>query len=182
MSLTNVRRLKGAFVFFIPFGETVDSVTVSATAWPDNDPTTNWTNYAFGCIENVKPLREYDTEVFLCPDPAGGYDEDEEQRLKRFGWIMQTSKYNEVITQLEYALATVPVIDTAQSPAAERDSFVEGVVLIQARGSAGSDYHVEQWHAKLRLATVPDWANATSRPIIQFQLVRNDLNTFVQKS
>lgn len=178
MSLTNARRLKGAFVYFIPFGETVDSGTVSATSWPDNDPTSNWTDYEFGCIENVRPLREADSEDLLCPNPNGGYDKESEQRATRDGWILQTNKYNELITQLEYGLASKPVAGTPQTPFAERDRFIDGVVLIQARGLDGADYHVEQWHARLRLDEVPEWANATSKPVVSFQCLQNDLNTF----
>jgi len=178
MSLTNSRRLKGAFVYFIPFGVTVDSATVSATSWPDNDPTTNWTDYAFGCIENVQPMREADTESLLCPSPDGGYILEDEQRATKDGWMMQTNKYNELIDRLEYGLASTPVAGVPQTPFAERDRYVDGVVLIQARGLDGTDYHVEQWHARLRLATVPEWGNSTSKPVVSFQCLQNDLNTF----
>lgn len=178
MSLTNARRLKGAFAYFIPFGETVDSATVSATSWPDNDPTTNWTDYEFGCIENVRPMREADVEPLLCPSPDGGYVEEEEQRSKRDGWMMQTNKYNELITQLEYGLESQPEAGTPQTPWAKKDRYIDGVLLIQARGLDGSDYHVEQWHARLRLAEVPEWSNATSKPVVSFQALQNDLNTF----
>lgn len=178
MSLTNTRRLKGAFVYFIPFGETVDGSTVSKTSWPDATPTSNWEDWAFGCIENVQPIREADTETLLCPDPEGGYVEEEEMRSKRDGWTMQTNQYNELITQLEYGLKSSPVAGTPQTPFAQKNREINGVVLIQARGQGGSDFHIEQWEADLKLDTVPEWANSTSKPTISFRVRQNDLNTF----
>lgn len=172
------RRLKGAHAYFIPFGETVDSGTVSSTSWPDNDPTTNWTNYSAGCIERVQPLREFDTEELICPKASGGYEKQVEQRSTRDGWICQLNQYNQWVTQLEYGLASAPVAGTPQTPFASSDRYIDGVLLIQARGTSGTDHHVEQWHARMRLATVPDWTNATSKPVVEFQVIANDLNTF----
>lgn len=178
MALVNERRLIGAFVYFIPYGKTVDGSVVSATSWPDNDPETNYGNYQFGCIERAQAFRERTTETFDCPAVTGGYDQEEEVRTIRRGYDMTTNKYNALIDQLQWELAAEPAAGVAQAPFAVTDSFIRGVVLIQGRNKTGVDAHTEQWQAKLRLVTIPDFANETGKPVLRFEFERNDLNTF----
>lgn len=56
----------GNFVFFIREGTTVDSVTVSKTMKPDDDPASNWTNY------ELKSCEEIDSDVRVEKDEAFG--------------------------------------------------------------------------------------------------------------
>lgn len=174
----NIRSILGCFAYFIPSGETVDGSAVSVSSWPDNDPTTNWTNYAFGCIEMAEPIRDFDDKEVLCPSQDGYYDSETERFLKRYGYRVTTNKVNDIVLRLHHCLTDAVAADTAQTPGANRDPYVDGVLLIQARGTDGNDYTVEQWWARLRLTTPAGMSPEFQKPVLEFVLQKNSLNTW----
>lgn len=169
---TKRRELKNARLYFIPVGETVDAVTVSSTTWPDNSPTTNYTNYQFDDIETVKEEKQFDSEVFKIPKDAGGYLDDEEQTLTKRTWTAATAKTNSLLKQLEHALATVPVVGTAQAPGAKQDNYIEGVLLLEIQLKSGTVTERTQVWARLRLSAAGEVGPTTSK--IEFSIEQRD--------
>lgn len=169
---TKRRELKNARLYFIPTGETVDSITISKSTWPDNDPLTNWTNYQFDDIETVKEAKEFDTETFKIPKSTGGYMDDEEQTLKKRTWTASTVKTNSLIKQLEHALTSVPVVGTAQTPGAKQDNYIDGVMLLEIQNKTGVVIERTQVWARMRLTTAGDVGPTTSK--IEFVIEQRD--------
>jgi hypothetical protein len=182
---TKRREYKNARLYFIPVGEVIplgdgeSSLTVSKTTWPDNTPPSNWTGYQFDDIETVKESKEFDTETFKIPAAAGGYLDDEEQTLKKRMWTAATAKTNNLLKQLEHALAAVPVVGTPQAPGAKQDNYLEGVMLLEIQNKDGPVIERTQVWARLRLVTAGDVGPATSK--IEFSLEQRESgnNTFL---
>jgi len=172
-AFTTIRReLLNARVYFIPTGEIVDSVTVSSTTWPDNAPTTNYTNYMLQDTETLKAEKTYDTETFKIPKDAGGYNDDDENTLKKVLYTGTTAKTNSLFKKLEHALATVPVVGTAQAPHADNNDYVEGVALIELQNKTGAVTERIQIWARLRLTDPGDIGPATRK--LTYSLERRD--------
>lgn len=170
---TTIRReLLNARVYFIPAGETVDSVTVDDETWPDNSPLTNWTNYMLQDTETLKRERTYDTETFKVPKAAGGYADDDENTLKKTLFTGTTAKTNSYFKKLENGLATVPVVGTAQAPDADNNDYIEGVALIEFQNKTGAVTERLQIWARLRLVDPGDVGPATRK--ITYSLERRD--------
>jgi hypothetical protein len=170
---TSIRReLLNARVYFIPSGETVDSVTVDSDTWPDNDPTTNWSNYLLHDTETIKCDKTYDTETFKIPKDAGGYTDDDENTLKKVLYTGTTAKTNSYFKKLEHALATVPVVGTAQAPHADNDDYIEGVALLEFQNKTGTVTERLQIWCRLRLADPGEVGPATRK--LTYTLERRD--------
>ena len=180
LSLIN-RRLKSARIYFIPAGELVDAVTVTATTWPDNAPTTNYTAYEFADIETLDEEKEIETETFQIPKAGGGYKKDDEQQLVARRWKATSHKTNDVLLQLEHALLTRPVVGTAQAPGVNSDNFKLGVLLIEMQGKANAGAIIErtQVWAKLRLVTPGATGPATAKLEFTFEQQDSGNNTFI---
>lgn len=180
MSLTVARReLKNARVYFIPTETSVDSGTVSITAWPDASPTTNWTNWRFQSIENCLDFREENEEKFMEEAEAGGFQETVEKDIRRKGWTVTTSKTNQLIKQLTQGLAIAPVVGTAQAPLAKKDLYLDGVLLIEEQGKDGAILERHQVWARMRLKDVPGIDGNTAKIGIEFQELYAALNTYL---
>ena len=152
-AFTTIRReLLNARVYFIPVGESVDSVTVTQTAWPDNSPTTNWTAYQLHDTETIKCEREFEVETFKIPKSVGGYRDDDESTLKKVMYTGVTAKTNSLLKQLEHGLASQPIVGTAQAPFARNDDFVEGVALLEFQNKSGVVTERMQVWTRLRLS------------------------------
>jgi hypothetical protein len=170
---TTIRReLLNARVYFIPSGETVDSVTVDDDTWPDNNPLTNWTNYMIHDTETIKAEKTYDTETFKIPKAAGGYADDEENTLKKVVFTGTTAKTSSYFKKLEHALATVPIVGTAQAPHASNDDYIEGVALLEFQNKTGTVTERMQIWARLRLADAGEVGPATKK--LTYSLERRD--------
>jgi hypothetical protein len=145
---TTIRRelLNIAFLSFIPAGELVDAVTVSATTWPDNTPTTNWTAYQIPDVESLTLVKEYDSETFKVPKTSG--------------------------KRLENGLATVPVVGTAQSPFVDNNNFIEGVFLLEIQNKNGAVTERMQLWGRLRLESPGDTGPATRK--LEFSIEKRD--------
>ena len=176
---TQRRELKNARVYFIPAGEVVDTVTTSVTTWPDANPLTNYTAFQFQDIETLNESKEFDTEVFKIPKAAGAYVDDEEQTLKKRIWTAVTSKTNSLLKQLEHALASVPVVGTAQAPGLKNDNSIEGVMLVEIQLKNGTISERWQVWAKLRLVTPGEVGPTTSKLEISFEQRDSGNNTYL---
>lgn len=146
------RELLNARVYFIPAGTVVDAVTVSATTWPDNSPTTNYTDWMLHDTEKVTKEKTYDTETFSIPKAAGGYTKDDENTLAKVLFTGETAKTRDILKQLEWGLASAPTIGTAQAPFTEQDDYLEGVALLEFQNKTGAITERLQIWARLRLA------------------------------
>lgn len=168
------RELKNARLYFIPSGETVDSVAVSLAnaTWPDNSPTANWTAYQFADIETVKESKEVETETFKIPKSTGGYSVDTEEMLVKRMWNATTAKTNSILKQLEHALASPLVASAAQAPFVKNDNYVEGIMLMEIQNKNGVVIERTQVWARLRLVTAGDVGPATAK--VEFSLEQRE--------
>lgn len=177
---TTIRReLLNARVYFIPSGESVDSITVSETTWPDNSPTTNYTNYQLQDTETLKCEREFEVETFKVPKSTGGYNDDDESILKKVTYTGVTAKTNSLLKQLEHGLSSVPAVGTAQTPFASNNDYVEGVALIELQNKSGTVTERIQIWARLRLQDSGEVGPNTKK--LTYTLERRDstLNTYL---
>lgn len=173
------RELKNARFYFIPTGETVDSVTVANATWPDNNPTTNYTSYEIPDIEDVKAEVTIEKESFKIPAAGGGYREDVEEMVTRRQWMATTHKTSIYLKKLQHGLATVPVVGTAQAPGVTLDNYTDGVFLLEIQNKAGTIIERTQVWARLRLVTAGDVGPATSKVEISLEMLPSTANSFV---
>ncbi len=174
------RELNNARLYFLPAGELVDSVTVSATAaWPDNAPTTNYTAYEIPDIEDVKSEVTIEKETFKIPAPGGGYRDDVEEMVTRRMWLASTHKTNIYLKKLQHGLATVPIVGTAQAPGVTADNFMDGVMLLELQNKAGAIIERTQVWCRLRLVTAGDTGPTTKKVEISLEMLASVYNTFV---
>jgi hypothetical protein len=173
------RELKNARLYFIPSAEVVDTVTVTATTWPDNSPSSNWTAYQFQDIETVKSVRTIKTESFNVPDDGGGYTEDIEEMVTSRKWTATTHKTNNYIKQLENGIFSPLVASAAQAPGAKTDNFLDGVMLLEVQNKSGTIIERVQVWARLRVTSEAEIGPASSSVELSFELRTSALNTFV---
>lgn len=173
------RELKNARIYFIPAGEVVDGVTVSATTWPDNAPTSNYTGYQFADIETVKEAKEIESETFKIPRSTGGYVNDNEENMVSRVWTAMTAKTNSIVKQLEHALASPVVANTAQAPGVKQDNFIDGVMLLEIQNKNGTVIERTQVWSRLRLVSAGDVGPTTAKVEISFEQRESSLNTYI---
>lgn len=174
------RELKNARLYFIPNGETVDgNVVANAANWPDNEPTTNWTNYQFADIETVKEAKEIETEVFKIPKAAGGYTNDTEETLLKRTWNAVTAKTNSLVKQLEHAVAAPVVASEAQAPFTQNNNYIDGVMLLEIQNKNGTVIERTQVWGRLRLVSAGDVGPATAKVEFQIEQRESTLNTYI---
>jgi len=179
-AFTTIRReLLNARVYFIPAGETVDTVTVTETAWPDNSPTTNWTNYQLHDTETIKAEREFDVETFKIPKATGGYRDDEDSTLKKVTYTGVTAKTNSLLKQLEHGLSAQPVAATPQAPFASNTNYVEGVALLEFQSKAGTITERVQVWSRLRLSDAGEVGPTTKKLTYTLEVRDSASNSYV---
>jgi hypothetical protein len=171
---TTIRRelLNVAFLAFIPVGEVVDSVTIAEATWPDNVPTTNYSNYEIHDVETLLMEKTFDTETFKIPKASGGYQDDDENTVKKVLFKGKSAKTSSYFKQLEHGLATVPVVGTAQAPYVNNNDYIEGVVLIEFQNKSGTVTERLQIWARLRLDN-PGETGPTTRKL-EFSIEKRD--------
>ena len=179
-SLTRREILNVAFLAFIPAGEVVDGITVSASTWPDNVPTTNYSAYQIRDVETLKVAKEYDSETFKIPNPSGGYLEDPENSLKSVKFTGLTAMNYSYFTQLEHNLTSPPVLNVAQAPYVANNDFIEGVVLMEFQAKNGEVTKREQIWARIRLTDPGEVGPATRKKTFEIEKRPSGNNTFVQ--
>ena len=175
-ALTLVRReLKNARMYFVPSGTVLplgngsSSLTVDVAAvFPDNSPTTNYTDYEFINIEDVKESTTVKKETFTIPDQAGGYRDEEEEMVTQRMWKATTHSTNAYLKQLQSGLASIPVVGTAQAPGVKKDNCLDGVFLLEIQNKAGVVVERTQVWARLRLTAPGDVGPTTAK--IEFSL------------
>lgn len=179
-ALTLVRReLKNARMYFVPSGSTVDAVTVAIATWPDNNPTSNYTDYEFQDIEDVKESSTVKKETFTVPDVAGGYrDEDEEMVTQRM-WKATTHKTNALLKQLQNGLATIPLAGTAQAPGVKKDNCLDGVFLLEIQNKAGVVIERTQVWGRLRLTAPGDVGPTTAKIEFSIEQLYSANNSYI---
>ncbi len=187
MSLTLVRReLKNARLYFVPSGTVLAlgagaaSLTVGPTAaFPDNDPTTNYTDYEFPDIEDVKEEKTLKKETFSVPDSAGGYREEDEEMCTQRKWKATTHKTNALLKQLQHGLVNLPVVGTAQAPGAKKDNAIDGVMLLEIQNKSGVVIERTSVWARLRLTSAGDVGPATAKVEFAIEQLAHTANSYV---
>ena len=137
---TNIRRreLKSVKAFFIPEGETVDGVTVAIGAWPDDDPTTNYTDFEFEDIESMTDEEITEEETRSLPRDSGGYYQDSIKHFRGRRFTTSTVKTNNLIKQLQNQVAAAVVAGTPQQPGVTATPQLDGVLLLEVKGNDGA--------------------------------------------
>ena len=179
-AFTLVRReLKNARMYFLPAGSSIDSVTVAVATWPDNVPTTNYTDCEIINIEDVKESTTVKKETFTIPDGAGGYrDEDEEMVTQRM-WKATTHTTNALFKQLQNGLATIPVVGVAQAPNVKKDNCLDGCFLLEVQNKSGAVIERTQVWGRLRLTAPGDVGPATAKIEFSIEQLYSALNSYV---
>ena len=185
-SITSRRELRNARIYFVPAGTVLalgagsSSLTVGADqAFPDNDPTTNYTDYQFAEVETVSEEMEKVSEKFKIPDETfGGYIDDDEEMVIRRLYKGETHKTNALFKRLQWGLAANPVIGTAASLGAAKDCKIEGVCLmeISVRGTI-TDRAV--FYARLRLTDPGKVGPETAKLAFQIGVLPHASNSYL---
>lgn len=157
----------------------MDTLTVSASTWPDNSPLTNWTNYNFPDIEKVVPKMETDTEAWMVPNDTGGYRKDTEETVTLRKWELHTSKTNSYLKRMEHATAAWVTAGTAVRPGNKADNFITGVALFEFQLKSGLVSERWQLWGKLRLEDPGEVGPKTRLVKMSFEEVDNALNSYV---
>lgn len=180
MGLSVTRReLRSAFIYFVPNGTVVDGGTVAITAWPDANPTTNYTDWQFLDIEKVEIERETKSEEFDVPSTTGvGYDTDKEEWVTRRAFKCTSAKTNSLLKQLENGTSSPVTVGVAQTPMAQRTNSIDGVLLIEVKAGGVVIERTQVW-ARLSVTQAAGAENATSKINFEFQQLYSSLNTFL---
>jgi hypothetical protein len=165
--------------YLIPAGEVVDSVTVSASTWPDNNPLTNWTAYEIPEVERANPTAETEEEVFRIPRDTGGYIIDREETVIARRWSLFTRRASTYTKRLEHGLAVFPTASTATAPGAASDPFLFGVLLLEMQNKNGAMTERVQMWGKLRLVSPGEIGPATRLIEMSFEMLNSGLNSYV---
>lgn len=176
----NRREKKIERLYFIPAGTTVDGAVVAREAdWPDNSPTTNFTDFEFDAVENLKPERNTEKESFKIPGNTG-YVLDEEEISLQQSHLATTHQTNAVIKMLEYGFATLPVANTPQIPRARKENYIDGLLLKETQlvSTGAVTERLLTW-ARLTVTDFGESADATSQVICKFQEMESSLNSAV---
>ena len=165
-------RLRGLFAYFVEEGTTVDAVTVSATAMPDADPTSNWLSFG-----TVLPGARFETETESDPynelQSGGGFLKRNRERTVADYLVFQTREMNEHADRLELGVSGAIAEDTATTIFATFDRKITGWLLLQARqlggnGDGTDDFRLNYW-CELRLANNPIYENKAALPEFRAQ-------------
>jgi len=188
MSLTIKRReLKNARMYFIPAGTILAlgageaSLTISqSTAFPDNTPPTNYTDWEFDDIEEVKEALTLKSEDFSIRSDTGGYVVDDEGMVTKREYSATSHKTNALIKQLQHGLAALPVVGVAQALGANKKNSLEGVLLIEImehRLGAVTE-RLSMW-ARFKVKSAGDVGPATAKVEISFAMLPHTANSYV---
>jgi hypothetical protein len=162
----------GAFAYFIPEGTTVDSVTVSKTVKPDNDPTTNWTAYTIGDVLNFKFDKETVDIQRTVPLASGGYTKINKMITIQDWVILKTAQMGELVHRLQFGLASAIATGTAQTPFIQNDRKIEGWLRIQGRQLGGTDRFVIDCWCECRLEETAEFNAQIVEPVLRFTEIK----------
>jgi hypothetical protein len=182
MSILSIDRTEIRFnhLCFIPLATTVETVTVAEAVWPDATPATNYTDFKIKELENLKQEREVETEPRLhVSETNAGWTEEKETTLKSKSYLVETSRTNALVKMLEYGLAVLPVAGTPVIPRERKQTYVDGVMLLETGVVAlGVITERLQTWARCELVTPGDSTNKTAKVQLRFTELDSDNNTF----
>lgn len=188
MSLTTKRReLKNARFFFIPIGTILAlgageaSLTVGPlAAFPDNVPTTNYTDWEFEDIEDCKEALTVKSEEFFVARQTTGYTSDKDDIVTGRNYSATSHKTNSLIKQLQHGLAAVPVVGVAQALGLNTVNAIEGVLLIEiAEHRLGVVTERLCMWAKFRVKSAGDTGPATAKLELDFAMMPHAANSYI---
>jgi hypothetical protein len=182
MSVARTRKiLPNAFLFFAATGSTSESggssITVSATAKPDNTPITNWP--ARPCTLEFDIAHEFEDDTVKCPSETGGWRNEKERHLISTMLTFTEKTWTENYERLLWALPAAVAADTAQVPFSNTNPEIYGWLKIQERDQAGADIVVCDVYGVLRLTGGTVVNGKTTRPEYEFEVRPNALNSWV---
>lgn len=119
----------GGFAYFLVSGVTVNAVTVSAAAKPDNNPATNWPS--IGRVLSFQPEMKEQEDVFLVPLRSGGYEEQDESHVVAQMFNIDLQDMNDISYEMMFGLSPI-TLGTAQIPANVLQRKVTGWLAYEA--------------------------------------------------
>lgn len=165
----------GGFLYFVESGKTIDATVVSAAAYPDVDPITNWDS--LGCIQEVNFEAEKETDTDYCPSASGGYDKVDDERVVRDLLKFVTREQSEPVWRMMLGLNAQIVNGTAQTPFANGKRYIEGWLKVQGRADDGTDRIVMNIWGRLSLDANPKWSKDPTKPALTFQKLYSAIAT-----
>lgn len=161
------KTMLGSTLYFIESGVTVDSVTVSKTAKPTFDPTSNWRT--LGCVNDLTPYRvtEEDTP-FKCFE-SGRYRQETTSVVLEDGWEFTLKNHAEPIYRLMLGLAAEVTNDASVIPYAKNVREIYGWLKFQATNvnKAEEIWTMDLW-GKLEMIELPTYNDKSVFPRLRF--------------
>lgn len=165
----------GAFIFVLEEGEAVDGSPVAIDSQPDMVPTTNWTNWKIGNVEECKITPTTKPRPKSVPQATGGYDEN--PGIITTGFIIQAKldQYSEFIHRLALGAPAKIVSGVAFTPFKKgKDHKIRSWTRIEAKHETGTTkINVIDW-MDMRLTTNPDWKSEPGKPVVSFTVLGDD--------
>ncbi len=174
--LLTLRPKIGGFAYFLRAGDTVDSVTVSATGKPDNDPTTNWTD--IGVVAMFQPRVEEQEDKYRKPLPSGGYVNVDETHVTGEFFDVDLENMTDIAFEMMFGMSKI-TLGTAQLGGRVLERKVNGWLSYQGRQQSGTDLvQINVW-VQARLREMPAFGVEPSLAKLSFQRLHSDLDTIV---
>lgn len=140
----------------------------------DTKPT-DFTGWKFGCLNQVEPQTETQTEDRECSrGVSGGF------RLKKRQWVTRdmaqvtTLEFNQLHHRLAYGLSADPTPGTEQTPYDQTFREISGWMRLEKNKEEGGPFLDLEVRAVLRLPSQPTIKNETASPVWEFEYVGDD--------
>lgn len=163
----------GNFLSFVEAGETIDGVTVSAAAFPDNDPPENWPS--LGAISETDFEAEVETDTDYIASLSGGYIKEDDERVLSDYIKFKSRDMSELVWRLQLGLRDKITNGTAQTPFASKVRFIDGWLRVQAKAQDGLDRVVMNVWGRLRLDENPKYSKDPTKPGLKFQVLYSSI-------
>lgn len=171
------RLMIGSLVYFVRDGDTVDALTVSETAKPDNDPVTNWPK--LGEVTAVAFDRETKKNEFIEIRSNGEPRKRIIERTLADYVDISIDNMVDIVAEMIFGVDKI-TINTAQVPFNNSDRAVTGWLKCQLRRSGvGTDFTLFDMYVEARLKDNRHEFKAGEpyRPTIRFQDLNAALDT-----
>lgn len=177
------KRIIGAFVDFIPHGETVDAIVTSPVLIPDEAPEENWTDYNMGCAQDVQFESETEDDEDYCPALTGGYSKSITRTTVRDEIIVTLKDHSEPVFRLLFGLNQKLTGVTGQQPFENLgDREITGWLRLRGIGAAGSTSETlanVKVEVKMRISDYPGWTKDATKPVVAFEVISNTFNDLI---
>lgn len=183
MALNPQKLIIGAFIGVAEQGDLVDGVTVSKTAFPDNDPATNYTD--IGCVQDVQFSFDEEEEEDYCPNVSGnGYTKEVTKIITADYMDLTVRDHTEMVFRMLFGKSGKIVNGTPFKPWDVSDRSIYVVLRIGAKGGGNDliDGTASFIYGKLTLQDYPGWSRETTRPVVRFQKLDSTLNSFTPQN